>query len=137
MKENHSNRSTWHMYMLYKKALSWGRSFKMTKRIVSHLSLLKKLKKCKPLCRKKFLQSGGKSLQVCLRECAVNILKGNVRLTKAQKTRLQKYKKQIREISKKRTSQKKRLQLEQKGGFLPALIAPVLGAVLGGLFKKK
>ena len=109
----------------------------MTKRIVSHLSSLKKLKKCKPQCRKNLLESGGKSLQVCLRECAVNILKGNVCLTKAQKTKLQKYKNQIREISKKGTSQKKRLQIEQKGGFLPALIAPVLGALLGGLIKKK
>lgn len=109
----------------------------MTKRIVAHLSLLRKLKKCKPRCRKQLLSSGGKSLQLCLRECAVNILRGNVRLTKCQITRLKKYKKQIREIGRKKTTQKRRLQIEQKGGFLPALIAPILGAVLGGLIRKK
>ena len=109
----------------------------MTKRIVSHLSSLKKLKKCTPECRKNLLESGGKSLQVCLRECAFNILKGNVHLTKAQKTKLQKYKEQVREISRKKTSHKKRLQIEQKGGFLGALIAPVLGALVGGLIKRK
>ena len=109
----------------------------MTKRVVSHLSLLKKLRKCKPRCRKELLKSGGRSLQLCLRECAVNILKGNVQLTKCQITKLKKYKKQIREIGKKKTSQKRRLQIEQKGGFLPALIAPVLGAVLGAVLKKK
>ena len=105
----------------------------MTKRVVSHLSLLKKLRKCKPNCRKNLLKNGGKSLQLCLRECAVNILKGNVHLTKGHKAKLNKYKKQIREIGKKKTSQKRRLHIEQKGGFLPALIAPVLGALLGGL----
>ena len=108
----------------------------MTKRIVSHLSLLKKLKKCKPYQRKALLRNGGKSLQLCLRECAVNLLKGNLHLTKSQVTKLKKYKKQIRDLSKKKTSQKRRLQIEQKGGFLPALLAPVLGAVLGAIIKK-
>lgn len=109
----------------------------MTNRVASHLSLLKKLKQCKPRCRKDLLKSGGKPLQLCLRECAVNILRGNVHLTKCQITKLKRYKKEIREIGKKKTSQKRRLEIEQKGGFLPALIAPILGAVLGGLLKKK
>lgn len=108
----------------------------MTKRVVAHLSLLKKLRKCKAHQRGTLIKNGGKPLQLCLRECAVNILKGNLSLTKGQVSKLKKYKKQIRDISKKKTSQKRRLQIEQKGGFLPALLAPVLGAVLGGLFKK-
>ena len=111
----------------------------MTKRVEAHLSLLKKLRKCKPSHRKILIRDGGKSLQLCLRECAVNLLKGNIHLTKQQLNKLKKYKKQIREISKKKTSNKRRVKIEQTGGFLPALIAPVLGAVLGsitGLVKK-
>ena len=108
----------------------------MTKKVLAHLSLLKKLSKCKPCQRKALLEEGGKSLQLCLRECALNILQGNVHLTKAQWTKLKRYKTQIRDLSKKTTSQKRRREIEQKGGFLPLLLAPVLGAVLGGLLKK-
>lgn len=111
--------------------------FKMTKKVVAHLSLLKKLTKCKGKQRKTLLGEGGKSLQLCLRECALNILKGNLHLTKSQHLKLKKYKKHIRELSKKKTSQKKRLQIEQRGGFLPLLLAPVLGAVVSQLINKR
>ena len=85
----------------------------MTKKVIAHLSLLKKLGKCKPKERALLLREGGKSLQLCLRECALNILKGNVHLTKAQLTKLKRYKTNIRDISKKKTSHKKRLQIEK------------------------
>ena len=108
----------------------------MTKKVVTHLSLLKKLTKCKGKQRKTLLEEGGKSLQLCLKECAFNILKGNLYFSKDQHTKLKRYKKHIRDLSKKKTSQKRRLQIEQRGGFLPLLLAPVLGAVVSQLIKK-
>lgn len=108
----------------------------MTKRVKAQLTALKKLRKCSAKERKAILTKGGKPLQLCLRECAINVLKGNVQLTKPQFKKLRKYKVKLRDLSKRNTSQKKRLQIEQKGGFLPSLLAPILGSVLGGLFKK-
>lgn len=109
----------------------------MTKRVVKHCAALKKLKKCDSKQRRSLLKQGGKSLQLCLRECAANILKGKVPLTPQQKKKLRRYKAKLRKISKTSTSQKDRLKIEQKGGFLPALLAPVVGAILGSIFRKK
>ena len=110
----------------------------MTKRVRKHLSLLKRLRKCTLSAkdRKAVLYQGGKPLQLCLQECAINILKGNVQLSKAQFDKLKRYKKQLRELGKKKTSQSRRIQIEQKGGFLPLMLAPIVGSLLGGLFQK-
>ena len=108
----------------------------MTKHLKAHWSLLKKLKTCKAKERKAILKKGGKPLQLCLQECAINILKGNVHLTDAQHKRLRRYKEEVRLLGKKTTSQKKKLDIEQRGGFLPALLAPVVGSLLGAIFKK-
>ena len=108
-----------------------------SKRIKDNLSLLRKLRRCKAKQRRLLLAQGGKPLQLCLMECIINILKGNVPLSKAQKSRLYKHRKDLRLLSKKNTSLKKRLAVEQKGGFLGAIIAPILGGVLGALLRKK
>ena len=109
----------------------------MTKRVVQQCAVLKKLKTCGSKERKILLKQGGKALQLCLQECAINILNGNVPLTPYQLKRLKRYKDKVRKLSKNSTPQKNRLQIEQQGGFLPALIAPILGAVLGAVLKKK
>ena len=83
------------------------------------------------------MDEGGKELQKCLRECAVNILKGNIPLTPAQLKKLKRFKEKVRLLAAYKTPVKKRRELEQSGGFLPALLAPVVGAVLGALLKKK
>ena len=108
----------------------------MTKRVVPQLPVLKKLRRCSAKERKALLSRGGKSLQLCLRECAYNILNGNVPLTKRQFSKLRVHKQKLRDLSKKTTHQKKRLEIEQKGGFLPLLLAPILGSLLSGLLKK-
>ncbi len=86
--------------------------------------------------RRKLLEKGGKPLQLCLRECAINVLKGNVPLTKSQLKKLGKHKKKIRDLSQKKTSYKRRIAIEQKGGFLPLLLAPIT-PVAGGWFHKR
>ena len=65
-------------------------------------------------------------------ECTLNILKGNIKLTTAQKKKLARYKNILRSLAVKRTSMKKRKTILQSGGLIGALLSPVLG-VLGAL----
>jgi hypothetical protein len=108
----------------------------MASRLKAHLETLKKLRRCGKKQQKTILTEGGKPLQLCLQECALNVLKGNVPLTKGQFKKLKSHKNSLRQLSKKRTSHKKRLLIEQKGGFLPLLLAPIVGSLLGGILKK-
>ena len=109
----------------------------MARRVAAHLNQLKKLKTCKEKERRKVLVEGGKPLQLCLQECCINIMNGNVPLTTVQKAKLKRHKEKLLALRKKKTSHQQRLKIEQRGGFLPALIAPVLGALVAGIFKKK
>jgi hypothetical protein len=108
----------------------------MASRVKKHLHILKKLRCCRKKEQKAILTKGGKPLQLCLQECALNILKGNVPLSKAQFKKLKNHKNNLRQLSRKRTSHKTRLQIEQKGGFLPLLLAPIVGSLLGGILKR-
>jgi len=68
----------------------------------------------------------------CVSECAKNIIKGNVPLNPAQLQRLRRDRSNVRVLASKKTSLKKKRRVLQKGGFLGALLPPVLG-VLGSL----
>ena len=82
---------------------------------------------------KKILNNGGKGLMRCLCEISYNILKGNVPLTITQKKKLSPYKNILRKLGRKnKLSLTKKKNLAQKGGFLNALLAPVL-TLLGGI----
>lgn len=104
--------------------------------IQQQLPLLKKLCKSDKRNQKKILLQGGKSLQHCLRECVVNVLSGTVPLSKHQFNKLKRYRSTLRELSKKRTSLKKRIKIEQKGGFLASLLVPIIGSLVGSAIKK-
>jgi hypothetical protein len=53
---------------------------------------------------------------------------GNVKITKAQRKKLARHAQVLRTLSTRKTPiNKKKKILIQKGGFLPALLAPVLG----------
>ena len=108
----------------------------MSARVHKHADLLKVLAKAKPATCKAILKTADKGLIHCLCECAHNVLKGNVPLTKAQKTKLARYKQDLRAIDKKTTSQKRKQKVLQKGGFLPALLAPLLAPVIAPLASK-
>ena len=67
-------------------------------------------------------------------DCALNILKGNVPLTAKEKKNVLPFRKTLDELSSNKSkAARKRILLNQKGGFLSFLIKPVLG-LLGGLF---
>ena len=60
-------------------------------------------------------------------------MKGNVPLNTSQKKKLGTKKNILRQIALKKTSIKKKQRLIQSGGFLGALLGPII-SVLGGLF---
>ena len=104
----------------------------MSQRLKQHLPMLRFLSRAKPKAVKTVLKDAPKDLLCCLCECALNILKGNIKLTPVQKRALYRHRQKLRALVAKKTSSKKRKQILQKGGFIGALLKPVLG-VLGGL----
>ena len=66
-----------------------------------------------------------------LREIAYNVLKGKLPLTSKQLARLKKHKKCVRLIANKNTTDQTRVKLAQKGGFIGALISPLLAGLVG------
>lgn len=101
-----------------------------------HRHVLKQLTKSNKKNQRKLLRQGGKPLQHCLRECSVNILSGTVPLSKHQFKKLKRHRNSVRELSRKKTSLKKRFQIEQRGGFLASLLIPILGSIAGAAIKK-
>lgn len=112
----------------------------MSARAVRNLSALKTFKKLSNESRKKFLKRCNPDFVNCLSEVCHNLLRGNIKVTPAQLKKLTRYKKTLRTLASKRTSLKKRKRLlNQKGGFLGALIAPALSAItglIGGLINR-
>ena len=104
----------------------------MSSRIRKYYAKLKLLKKASSKVRKKILKNCGKNLLCCLCECAKNVLKGNVPLTKPQKSKLSRFKKKLRNLASKKTRVTIKKKLVQSGGFLGALLTPVL-SLLGSL----
>ena len=104
----------------------------MSKRITQHAPLLRHLSKAKPNMIKAVIKTGDKDLINVFCECALNVLRGVVPLTKVQRSRLTRYKGCLRDLVNKRTSNLRKRQILQRGGFLGALLPPIIG-ILGGL----
>ena len=91
---------------------------------------LKILATSRPKVCKVLLKSASGDLIKCLCECVLNVIKGNVPLTPAQKRRLKRHKKDLRFLAKRNSSLTKKKKVLQKGGLLPAVLAPILGTIL-------
>ena len=108
----------------------------MFRRVHKHAPYLHVLAKGSTKQRQGVIDGAGKDLITCLCECALNVLNGNVSLTPADRTKLRRHKQKLRALTNGRTSlRKKKTALKQKGGFLGALLTPVLTALGGLLFK--
>lgn len=104
----------------------------MSHNVKTHVPELRVLAKCTPRQRKAFLEHATKTLITCLSECCSNTLKGNVPLTASQKKTLSRYKKHMRKAADKRNSHKVRKDtFVQKGGFLSAILGPILRLLTG------
>ena len=95
--------------------------------------LLRLLQKLKPSAVKAVLKEASPDLIKALCECTLNVLKGNVKLNSAQRKKLSRHKNNLRTLTAKKTSMKTRKQILQTGGFIGALLNPVL-SVLGSIF---
>ena len=102
----------------------------MSSRVKRQAAILQALAKAHPHVFQAILKGADKDLILCLSECAYNILQGNVHLSPSQKTKLTKYKQKIRQVADKRTALKTKQKTLQTGGFLPALLAPLLSSVI-------
>ena len=112
----------------------------MSKRLKNNVDYLKVLHKSNNKIRSAILQNANKELLLCICECVENILNGNVRITPNQRKQLKKYVTVLRKIRDKGTKLgEKKTILVQKGGFLGALLAPIItalaGTVLGSFVK--
>jgi hypothetical protein len=107
----------------------------MAHRLHAHaheLQALNKVKKCKEK-RNHIIECGGPDLVHCICDCVYNILKGNIPIKDQDKKQLKRHSHKLRELIKKKTTNKKRKELVQEGGFL-GLIIPSIVRLLGGLF---
>jgi hypothetical protein len=109
----------------------------MSKRVKEHLPVLKRLTKCCTKQRCKILTDGGDELLKCLSECAYNVINSNVPVDDGQLRKLTRHKTIVRALACRKTSlkSKRRKVINQKGGFLLALLAPVLTALVENLIK--
>jgi hypothetical protein len=108
----------------------------MTARIKENFFKLKLLNDATPKMRKKILKDCKRNLLCCICECALNVLKGNVPLKKSQKSKLARFKERLRKLASKKTRAKIKKRIVQSGGFIGALLTPVL-SFLGTLLSSK
>ena len=88
--------------------------------------------------RKAILEHADPDFIRALCECAKNILQGNVKMASDEKSRLRKYRSKLRLLASKRglSMKQKRRKLQQTGGFLPALLAPLAASVIIPLLRQ-
>ena len=107
------------------------------KRIRSNYRALQVLKTAPPKLRKDILANNKSELVKTLSECSLNLLRGNVKLTKWQKKKLRKHRVHLRKLADKRVSlTSKKKAIVQRGGFLLPLLGAVLPTIASLIFKQ-
>ena len=78
-------------------------------------------------CRKKMIQESPKEVIDCVGECCINLIKGNVRLTNAQKNQLRARKQHIRLLSSKQVplDTKKKIINQKSWGFVRIIVKTI------------
>jgi hypothetical protein len=111
----------------------------MSEQLKRNAELLKIIFQSKPKQRKAILQSVDKEVINTICEFIENLIKGHIHLSPTQWQRLRRYSSTLHQLGTKKNSLKNRKEiLIQKGGFFPALLAPLLGfagTLLSGLIK--
>lgn len=94
---------------------------------------LKRLNRLLEKDRRRYLKTCSGPFVDCLCECVKNVLKGRVQLKPKQLEQLRPHKKLLRKLPSRKTPRTERRRILQKGGFLPAILPPIISAV-GSLF---
>lgn len=100
----------------------------MSQCVIKNLPILKTLANAPPKLRRAILENGSLQLIKAIVECIENVLKGNISLEPACLKKLKKHKVALRKVSRapNKLSQKKKVIIQKGGGFLPALLIPVI-----------
>lgn len=95
-------------------------------RTLELIKLISKTKQPKPLIKK-----CSKSEIKTLCECVLNVIYGNIPLTKTQKSRLSPYKESLRKLSNKKTPlyKKKKILIQKGEGFLSILLPAAISVI--------
>lgn len=105
----------------------------MSERVKRNLQVLRAVALMKPKQRKLILKAADKELIQSLCECALNLLRGNIKIDTNKKVKLSRFKTVLRRLVKSGESfKKKKSFIVQKGGgiLFPLLINAVLQAIL-------
>jgi hypothetical protein len=102
-------------------------------RLERNIDCMKVLSKSKKRLRQAVIKESDKDLIRCLSDCAHNILNGNIPLEPEHFKKLRKYKLTLRDLNNKKLKikDKRNILINQKGGFLPLLITPILSIAAG------
>lgn len=109
------------------------------KNLQNQRDFLNVLIKLNPKLRKSLLKHANKNLKRAIVEIIVNVMHGNIKLSKNQKQKLLKYKTILRRVYKQyyneRNNKIKKIKINQKdivqvGGVLP-LIIPLIAGIIG------
>lgn len=107
----------------------------MSKRVSKHFHKLRLLAEGNPRVNKILINEANPDFLNCICECAKNILNGNVPLNSKQTNKLEKHKHHLRTLINKRLTKDRKKKILQRGGFLPALLAPIAASLVGPLVK--
>jgi hypothetical protein len=110
----------------------------MSERVRRNIDFLSVLAKCNKKQRKALIEHCDSDLIVTLSEIAINVLKGVVKLSPAQKAKLHRFKKHLRSLATRQTpiKHKKRFLVQSGGSLLLTLLPPVI-SFLQQAFSKK
>ena len=100
---------------------------------LDELEALEKVKDCKQ--KRLTIDDAGMDLVYFICDCVHNVLNDNIPLKCEEKNRLKRHKDCLRELVKKKTSNKKRKHLKQEGGFLGALTSTLV-TLVGKMFSE-
>ena len=111
----------------------------MSKLLKAYLKTLNGVKRRSVSARKKFFKTCARGAVDCCCEIARNILNKNVPLTQRQLKCLRRHRNKFQELARVKTPISKKRKILQTGGFLPLLLAPLLGiasSIIGGVASK-
>ena len=103
-----------------------------------HAEILRALYHLNAEQRTALLRKADKKLVRYICECALNLLYGGFSLSKNQKSSLRKHRNFLRQLAdpSRNLDSKKKIIVQKGGGFLTALLAPLIGTVLASLVTK-
>lgn len=108
----------------------------MTSRLRRNVDFLKLLSQASHYKRKKVYRCCNNDLIICVADCCLNVIKGNVPLDEEDKLKVKRHRKLIRLLAKREIPlKKKREVLIQKGGALTPLLIPILSLAASLLLK--